>query len=110
MRARCSATGSIGSAGLPGKLLHNIISHGVARIAEFLSGDRPRVIAHGFVSPRLEAMGEREIVDELRVIIQDEESTTASFTVLLTAAPDAASVSDLRPQRRPASSIRIRRR
>jgi predicted dehydrogenase len=65
---------------LPGKLLHNIISHGVARIAEFLRGDRPRVIAHGFVSPKLAAMGEREIVDELRVIIQDEERTTASFT------------------------------
>jgi predicted dehydrogenase len=65
---------------LPGKLLHNIISHGVARIAEYLSGDRPRVIAHGFVSPGLDAMGEREIVDELRVIIQDEASTTASFT------------------------------
>jgi predicted dehydrogenase len=65
---------------LPGKLLHNVISHGVARIAEFLRGDRPHVIAHGFVSPRLAAMGEREIVDELRVIIQDEESTTASFT------------------------------
>jgi predicted dehydrogenase len=65
---------------LPGKLLHNIISHGVARIAEFLSGDRPHVMAHGFVSPRLQAMGEREIVDELRVLIQDEESTTAAFT------------------------------
>jgi predicted dehydrogenase len=65
---------------LPGKLLHNIISHGVARIAEFLSGERPRVIAHGFVSPRLAAMGEREIVDELRVIIQDDASTTACFT------------------------------
>jgi hypothetical protein len=38
------------------------------------------VIAHGFVSPRLAAMGEREIVDELRVIVQDEASTTASFT------------------------------
>jgi predicted dehydrogenase len=65
---------------LPGKLLHNIISHGVARMAEFLSGERPQVIAHGFVSPRLAAMGEREIVDELRVIIRDERSTTASFT------------------------------
>ncbi len=64
---------------LPGKLLHNVISHGVARIAEFLSGDRPLVIAHGFVSPRLAAMGEREIVDEIRVIIQDQDSTTASF-------------------------------
>jgi predicted dehydrogenase len=65
---------------LPGKLLHNIISHGIARIAEFLTGDRPHVIAHGFISPQLERMGEREIVDELRVIIRDENGTTAYFT------------------------------
>ena len=54
---------------LPGKLLHNIISHGIARIAEFLTGNSPQVIAHGFVSPRLKRAGETEIVDELRVII-----------------------------------------
>src|SRR5439155_14105214 len=34
---------------LPGKLLHNVISHGVARIAEFLPGDTPEVYAHGFI-------------------------------------------------------------
>lgn len=65
---------------LPGKLLHNIISHGIARIAEFLSGDHLRVIAHGFVSPRLRNIGEREIIDELRVIISDDRDTTAYFT------------------------------
>jgi predicted dehydrogenase len=65
---------------LPGRLLHNIISHGIARIAEFLSGDNPDVIAHGFVSPLLRSIGETEIVDELRVIISDVERTTAYFT------------------------------
>jgi predicted dehydrogenase len=65
---------------LPGKLLHNIISHGVARIAEFLNCDSPQVIAHGFISPDLRKMGEEEIVDELRVIISDHEQTTAYFT------------------------------
>jgi predicted dehydrogenase len=65
---------------LPGKLLQNIISHGVARIAEFLLGDDPTVIAHGFTSPMLRSMGESEIVDELRVIINDEGRTTAYFT------------------------------
>jgi predicted dehydrogenase len=65
---------------LPGKLLHNIISHGIARIAEFLTSDSPHVIAHGFVSPLLRSMGETEIVDELRVIISEEERTTAYFT------------------------------
>ena len=65
---------------LPGQLLHNVISHGIARIAEFLSGDTAQVIAHGFSSPRLRRLGEDEIVDELRVIISDEKATTAYFT------------------------------
>lgn len=65
---------------LPGKLLHNIISHGIAGIAEFLTSDCPQVIAHGFVSPFLKQMGESEIIDELRVIINDGDHTTAYFT------------------------------
>lgn len=65
---------------LPGALLQNIISHGIARIAEFLTTDSPRVIADGFVSPVLRKMGETEIVDELRVIITEAERTTAYFT------------------------------
>lgn len=65
---------------LPGRLLHNIISHGIARIVEFFSSDTPQVIAHGFVSPLLKAIGENEIVDELRVVISDGDRTTAYFT------------------------------
>jgi predicted dehydrogenase len=65
---------------LPGKLLHNIISHGIARIAEFLTSESPQVVAYGFVSPLLKSIGEAEIVDELRVIICEEERTTAYFT------------------------------
>jgi predicted dehydrogenase len=65
---------------LPGKLLHNIISHGIARIAEFLTTESPRVMAHGFVSPLLKSLGEDEIVDELRVMISEQERTTAYFT------------------------------
>lgn len=65
---------------LPGKLLHNIISHGIARIAEFLTSDAPEVIAHGFASPLLKSIGENDIIDELRVIICEEERTTAYFT------------------------------
>jgi predicted dehydrogenase len=65
---------------LPGKLLHNIISHGIARIAEYLTTDSPQVIAHGFVSPLLRSLGETEIIDELRVIISEDERTTAYFT------------------------------
>jgi predicted dehydrogenase len=65
---------------LPGNLLQNVISHGIARIAEFLTTDTPQVIAYGFASPLLKGMGECEILDELRVIICEEERTTAYFT------------------------------
>lgn len=65
---------------LPGSLLHNIISHGISKIAEFLSGESPVVIAYGFTSPFLNNIGEKDIVDEVRVIIRDEDSTTAYFT------------------------------
>jgi predicted dehydrogenase len=65
---------------LPGKLLQNVISHGIARIAEFLATDTPQVVAHGFVSPLLRSLGEEEIIDELRVIISEAARTTAYFT------------------------------
>jgi predicted dehydrogenase len=65
---------------LPGKLLQNIISHGVARIAEFLTSDAPVVIAYGFTSPSMKDRGESEIIDELRVIISEDKGPTAYFT------------------------------
>jgi len=65
---------------LPGGLLHNIISHGVSKIAEYLQSDCPNIIAHGFVSPFLKKLGETKIVDELRVIISEEQGTTGYFT------------------------------
>jgi predicted dehydrogenase len=65
---------------LPGKLLHNIISHGISRIAEFLTTTSPQVIAYGYTSPFLRSLGETEIIDELRVIVSEEEHTTAYFT------------------------------
>lgn len=65
---------------LPGSLLQNIISHGISKIAEFLTGDNPTVIAHGFTSLFLKSIGQSDIIDEVRVIIKDEDSTTAYFT------------------------------
>lgn len=65
---------------LPGQLLQNIISHGIARVAEFLTSTDPSVLAFGFVSPLLRQIGENEIIDELRVIISENERTTAYFT------------------------------
>lgn len=65
---------------LPGSLLQNIISHGISKVAEFLCGDKPLVIAQGFTSPALRQMGQEDITDELRVMIRDERGTTAYFT------------------------------
>jgi predicted dehydrogenase len=65
---------------LPGKLLQNTISHGIAPIAEHLTSESPSVVAYGFTSPHLKKMGENEIIDELRVIINEENRTTAYFT------------------------------
>ena len=64
----------------PRWLLQNIISHGIARIAEHFTSESPTVVAHGFISPFLRSMGETELIDELRVIISEEQGTTAYFT------------------------------
>ena len=66
--------------GLPGQLLHNVISHGVCKIAEFIRSDDPLVLVHGFQSPKLRGAGESNLVDELRVIIADRDGATAYFT------------------------------
>jgi predicted dehydrogenase len=65
---------------LPGKLLQNTISHGIARIAEYLTGESLQVMAYGFRSPMLRKLGETEIIDELRVILCEEDRITAYFT------------------------------
>ena len=66
--------------GLPGQLLHNVISHGIARIAEYLTSESPEITACGYTSPLLRSLGETEIVDELRVIICESQRTSAYFT------------------------------
>lgn len=65
---------------LPGQLLQNVISHGIAKIAEFLKADDIRVIAHGFTSAFLRRLGEVELIDEVRSVICDGNQTTAYFT------------------------------
>jgi predicted dehydrogenase len=64
---------------LPGGLLQNTISHGISKVAEFLTGDAPEISAYGFTSQLLKSIGETEIIDELRVILHDG-TTTAYFT------------------------------
>jgi predicted dehydrogenase len=64
---------------LPGQLLHNLISHGIAKLAEFLEDDLTEVIARADQSPRLRSLGGEEVLDELRVFIRDRSGTTAFF-------------------------------
>lgn len=63
---------------LPGQLFHNLISHGIAKLAEFL-GDDVKVTAHAHQSPQLQNLGGQEVQDELRVFLRDENGTTAFF-------------------------------
>src|SRR5438105_3727766 len=65
---------------LPGGLLQNVISHGIARVAEFLQGEDPVVMAHAFTSRALAERAGEDVLDELRVMIIDEAKTTAYFT------------------------------
>ncbi len=64
---------------LPGQLLHNLISHGIAKLAEFLEDDLTEIIARADQSPRLRSLGGEEVLDELRVFIRDRSGTTAFF-------------------------------
>jgi len=65
---------------LPGALLQNVISHGIARIAEFVRGENPYVFARAFTNPTLADKGVKDVLDELRVTIIDEANATAYFT------------------------------
>lgn len=64
---------------LPGRLFHNIISHGIAKLAEFLDDDVPLVVATAHQSPQLGDSGASDLMDELRVLLQDKHGTTALF-------------------------------
>jgi len=64
---------------LPGSLIHNLISHGVAKLAEFLTGDYPRVSALCFSSPLLVRRKQTDLIDEVRATIHDDLGTTAFF-------------------------------
>jgi len=65
---------------LPGQLLHNIISHGIAGLAEFLDDDLAEIVARADQSAQLRSLGGEEVRDELRVLIRDQSGTTAFFS------------------------------
>jgi predicted dehydrogenase len=64
---------------LPGQLLHNLISHGLAKLAEFLDEDLTEIVARADQSSKLRSLGGDEVFDELRVLIRDKSGTTAFF-------------------------------
>jgi predicted dehydrogenase len=65
---------------LPGQLFHNIISHGLAKLAKFLDDEIIEIIAMAGQSSRLRALRGEGILDELRVLIRDKMGTTAFFS------------------------------
>src|SRR5438477_7928742 len=64
---------------LPGQLFHNIISHGIAKLTEFLDGESMEIAATAHQSEELRSLGAQEVMDELRVLIRDKQGTTAFF-------------------------------
>jgi predicted dehydrogenase len=64
---------------LRGQLLHNIISHGIAKLAEFLDDELTEIVATAHQSEQLRNLGAPEVLDELRVLIRDKSGTTAFF-------------------------------
>ena len=79
MSARSSGTAKHWVRQLPGKLLHNIISHGIAKLAEYLDDESIEIIARAEQSSQLQKLGGEEILDELRVLLRDGSGTTAFF-------------------------------
>ena len=64
---------------LPGQLFHNIISHGIAKLAEFLDDEVSVLVATAHQSARLSQLGVEDVLDELRVVLRDASGTTAFF-------------------------------
>jgi predicted dehydrogenase len=64
---------------LPGQLMHNILSHGLAKLSPFLDDDLVELHASAHQSEQLHRLGGDEILDELRVLIRDAAGTTAFF-------------------------------
>jgi predicted dehydrogenase len=64
---------------LPGQLFQNIISHGIAKLTEFLDDELVEIVATAHQSEQLRSLGAGDVLDELRVLIRDKHGTTAFF-------------------------------
>jgi predicted dehydrogenase len=64
---------------LPGQLFHNIVSHGIAKLAEFLDDELIEIVSTAHQSEQFGSLGAHEVLDELRVLIRDKNGMTAFF-------------------------------
>jgi predicted dehydrogenase len=64
---------------LPGQLFQNIISHGIAKLTEFIDDELVEIVATAHQSEQLQSLGAGDVLDELRVLIRDKMGTTAFF-------------------------------
>jgi len=64
---------------LPGQLFQNIISHGIAKLTEFLDDELVEIVATAHQSEQLRSLGAGDVLDELRVLIRDKMGMTAFF-------------------------------
>jgi predicted dehydrogenase len=64
---------------LPGQLFHNIVSHGIAKLAEFLDDELIEIVSTAHQSEQFRNLGAHEVLDELRVLIRDKRGLTAHF-------------------------------
>jgi predicted dehydrogenase len=64
---------------LPGQLFHNILSHGLAKLVEFLDSDITEIVALAHQSRNLQNVRGHEVLDELRVLLRDATGKTAFF-------------------------------
>lgn len=64
---------------LPGQLFHNLISHGIAKLAPFLDDELKEIVATAVQSKQLRSLGADDVLDELRVLLRDMRGTSAYF-------------------------------
>ena len=95
---------------LPGQLIHNIISHGIARLAEFLDDDLVEIVARAHQSEQFRNLGGKEVLDELRVLIRDKRNTTAFFCFSTQIEAPTQSTARLRPRKFSGRGPRQRKR
>jgi predicted dehydrogenase len=64
---------------LPGKIVHDLISHGIGFIGEYMNCLDPDVITKAFVSPYIQKIKEESLIDEIRATVYDRKNLTGTY-------------------------------